>query len=147
MSKMFEIISESVPNQKAANELMSRLYDVSNSKAVFNSPYEVGDYTVITAAEVSVGLGFGFGGGGEIKEDASSEDKEEAPTDGTNAGFGSGGGGGGGAVARPVAAIEIGPNGVRVEPIVDATKIAVAFFTTLVGIFTVGSKIRRSNRR
>ena len=37
-------------------------------------------------------------------------------------GYGVGGGGGGYTFARPVAAITIGPDGVTVEPIVDATK-------------------------
>ena len=34
-------------------------------------------------------------------------------------------------LGRPVAAITIGPDGVSVEPIVDATKIAIALFTTI----------------
>ena len=46
-------------------------------------------------------------------------------------GVGYGGGGGGVTLGRPVAAITIGPDGVSVEPIVDATKIAIALFTTI----------------
>jgi uncharacterized spore protein YtfJ len=46
-------------------------------------------------------------------------------------GSGEGGGGGGRVLSRPVAAIVISPTGVRVEPIVDVTKIALAIFTTL----------------
>ena len=144
MSKMLEFIAESVPNQETANELMLKLYDVSDPKAVYSPPLEVGEFTVITAAEVSVGLGFGFGGGGSLGEEVVSDEENEESGEAQSVDFGSGGGGGGGAVARPVAVIEIGPNGVRVEPIVDPTKIAVAFFTTLLGIFAMGSKMRRS---
>ena len=47
-------------------------------------------------------------------------------------------------MARPVAAIIIEPDGVRVEPIMDPTKIAVAFFTTLLSIIMALSKARKS---
>jgi hypothetical protein len=65
-------------------------------------------------------------------------------------GFGSGGdtigngGGGGGAGAhtegRPVAAIDIGPDGVVIRPIIDFTRIGV---TLLVGSFAVWRALRR----
>jgi uncharacterized spore protein YtfJ len=67
-------------------------------------------------------MGFGFGGGGSVSP--MGEGSESVPNYGT-------GGGGGGAAARPVAAIEIGPQGVIVEPIIDVTKIVLAFFTAL----------------
>jgi uncharacterized spore protein YtfJ len=143
MDKAVEIIAESVPNQEHANQLMEKLFDTAGSKAVFSEPIESGDYKVITAAEVSVGLGFGYGGGGGYSDDIGEEGDENTPK---GIGVGSGGGGGGMTMSRPVAAIEIGPHGVRIEPIVDPTKIALAFFTTLVSMFTLMAKMRRAQR-
>ena len=60
---------------------------------------------------------------------------EEPEMQGEGVGLGGGGGGGGAAMARPVAVISVGPNGVQVEPVVDPTKIAIAFFTTLGSMF------------
>ncbi|GMQ79158.1 MAG: hypothetical protein BMS9Abin02_1718 [Anaerolineae bacterium] len=144
MDKAVEVIAESVPNQEHANQLMEKLFDAAGSKAVFSEPIESGDYKVITAAEVSVGLGFGYGGGGGYSDDFGEEGDENAPK---GIGVGSGGGGGGMTTSRPVAAIEIGPHGVRIEPIVDPTKIALAFFTTLVSMFALMAKMKRAQRK
>ncbi len=62
-------------------------------------------------------------------------------------GYGTGGGGGGYSTARPVAAISIGPDGVHVEPVVDVTKIGLAFFTTLGAMALMFSKMSRNARR
>ena len=144
MNKGIEIITESVPSQDKANELLEKLAGAADSKAVFSEPVESGDYKVITAAEVTVGLGFGYGGGGAVGNVMGVEG-EDTPTD--NVGIGGGGGGGGMTMSRPVAAIEIGPHGVRIEPIVDPTKIALAFFTTLVSMFALMGKMRRARRK
>lgn len=131
-----KIAIESVPNQKAANELMVRLFDITKPEAVFSQPVMQGGYTVITASELTAGMGVGYGGGGG-GGDATPEDQPGS------VGFGGGGGGGGGTLARPVAAIIIGPEGVRVEPIVDATKIAIAFFTAFGAMWMALSRMRR----
>ena len=144
MNNGIEIIAESVPSQDKANELLEKLAAAADSKAVFSEPVESGDYKVITAAEVTVGLGFGYGGGGAVGNVMGVEG-EDTPTD--NVGIGGGGGGGGMTMSRPVAAIEIGPHGVRIEPIVDPTKIALAFFTTLVSMFALMGKMRRARRK
>lgn len=57
-----------------------------------------------------------------------------------NAGFS------GGAVSRPVAAIIIGPNGVHVEPIVDATKVVLAFFSAIGAFLLMLAKMCRFSR-
>jgi uncharacterized spore protein YtfJ len=138
MSEEFnKLIIESVPNQERANELIGRLFDVTQPSAVFSQPITNGPYTVITASEVTVGMGAGYGGGGGV-----GPDNDEGET--AASGFGGGGGGGGTAMARPVAAIIIEPDGVRVEPIMDPTKIAVAFFTTFISIVMSVSKLRKS---
>ena len=138
MDGTVELIRESVPNQERANQLMGRLFAAAQPDAVFAEPVTQGAYTVITASELSIGMGYGFGGGGSLGAEPEKEGDDES-----EAAFGSGGGGGGGATARPVAAIEIGPNGVRVEPIVDPTKISIAFFTAIGSMFMMLLKMRR----
>ncbi len=61
-------------------------------------------------------------------------------------GAGFGFGGGGGAVGRPVAAIVIGPDGVKVRPVVDVTKIAIAAMTTWAGMFLAMRGLRRMRK-
>ena len=143
MSKAIDLISEKVPNQERANELMKKLIDAGQTKTVFSEPVEAGEYKVITAAEISVAMGYGYGGGGGVGQMAGAKTEEETPEGEQNYGVGGGGGGGGATLSRPVAAIEIGPHGVRVEPIIDPTKIVVAFFTTLVSMFAMMARMRR----
>ena len=138
-TELNKLIIESVPNQEKANEVICRLFEVTQPTAVFSQPITNGPYTVITASEVTVAMGTGYGGGGGV----GSEDEQQNET---GSGFGGGGGGGGTAIARPVAAIIIEADRVRVEPIVDPTKIAIAFFTTFVSIFASLSKARRRKR-
>ncbi len=135
-----KIILEAIPSQQKANELMAHLFEITKPTAVYSQPVTQGDYTVITASELQAGIGYGYGGGGGIGEGAAAENQNE------NIGAGGGGGGGGGTSARPVAAVIIGPNGVRVEPIVDPTKIVLAFFTVLGGIFMTAAKVRKFMR-
>ncbi len=122
------IDSSLVQSEEAAFGTITKLFDVYQPGVVFSEPVTVGDNTVITAAEVHVGMGLGFGGG------SSSQGSESG---------GGGGGGGGGSAGRPIAAIIITPRGVQVEPIVDVTKIALAFFTTLGAIFMAWRAMRR----
>lgn len=140
MQMPFEVLKERIPDQKAANELMGRLFDASQPSAVYGEPVTQGEYTVITASEVSVGLGYGYGGGGGS---GSPEVPEEDAEEETAMGFGVGGGGGGGAAARPVAVIEIGPHGVRVEPVVDPTKIVLAALTAFGSMFLTLNRMRK----
>ncbi len=145
MAEGIELISEAIPSIDKANELLERLFEVANPSSVYSPPVESGDYKVITASEVRIGMGVGYGMGGGygpgVKEN-NGEDESEL-----SSGYGGGGGGGGVAAGRPVAAIEIGPQGVRVEPIVDPTKIAIAFFTTIISMIAMMSKMRRATRR
>lgn len=140
---MFDgIVTQAVKNQEQAAEVMDSLFAVANAESVFREPVAAGDYTIITASEVSVGAGFGFGlGGGSGSE---SVEGESVPMEG--GGAGGGGGGGGASMGRPVAVISVGPDGVHVEPVVDPTKIALAFFTMLGSIFVLGSKIRQATK-
>lgn len=105
-------------------KLLKASIEAGHVCAAFGEPVKEGERTVITAAEVSHGLGYGVGGGYGEGEPVSEDKETEAMRGG-----GGGGGGGAGAFARPVAAIIIEPQGVRVEPIVDVTKVVLAFFT------------------
>ncbi len=142
------VIFEAIPNQKQANKLLSRLYDVAQPNAVFSEPVVSGEHTVIMAQEVSVTLGTGYGGGGGIGTPGGEQVHEHVDESGGGGiGIGSGGGGGGTATARPVAVITISPDGVHVEPIVDPTKISLAFFTTIGAVFMMVGRMRRMSRK
>lgn len=130
-----KLIIESIPNQESANRLLGRLFDVTQPGVVYSQPVTAGEYTVITASEVTAGFGAGYGGGGGF-------DPEDDET-GQSGGVGGGGGGGGTTMVRPVAAISIGPNGVKVEPIVDPTKIVVAMATAVGAMFMALGRMRR----
>ena len=126
-----EIINASdLSSDRAAIATVSQLFDVYKAGVIFGEPTTIGDTTVITASEVQVGMGigFGYGSGGE----------------GATSGEGGGVGGGGGSAGRPVAAILISPTGVRVEPIVDVTKLGLAFFTTIGAMFMIWRSMRRA---
>jgi uncharacterized spore protein YtfJ len=99
------------PTGQALNKLVA----TASADAVFGQPVVNGDTTVIPCSEVAIGMGMGSGSG--------PVDEKGNPT-------GSGSGGGGGARGRPVAAIVISKEGVRVEPIFDLTKIILASLTT-----------------
>ena len=96
-------------------QALSKLVITASADAVFGEPVVNGDTTVIPCSEVAMGMGMGSGSG---------------PVDENGNPTGSGSGGGGGARGRPVAAIVITQEGVRVEPIFDLTKIILASLTT-----------------
>jgi uncharacterized spore protein YtfJ len=97
---------------------LDRLMSVSADR-VFREPVHVGDTVVIPAAAIAYGGGFGFGG-----------DRGDA----------GGGGGGGWNDGRPVAVVEAGPDGVRIRPVVDVTKIGL---TLVAAALTVWRATRR----
>lgn len=116
-------------------QTLNRLTDTARADAVFGHPEEHNGNIVIPCSEVMSGLGIGFGSG------PTSEDGKETR--------GGGAGGGGGSSARPVAAIVISQDGVRVQPIVDVTKIALASLTAgtfiLLQLFQLFRQSRRKN--
>ncbi len=120
---------ESVDSTQVAERTMSRFLRAGSVEAVFGEPVQRGDVTIIPAAEIVGAMGFGLGSG----------------TGQTGQGNASGAGGGGGIQSRPVATIVITPDGVRVEPIVDMTKLWLAGLTT-VG-FVVGMLVRMNRGR
>ena len=140
MSENFnKLMLESVTDQQSANELIGKLFDVTRPDAVYGQPVSVGEHTIITTSEYMAGMGVGYGSGGGTAPGASKEGEES----GDSTGFGGGGGGGGTTLARPVATIIVSPSGVRVEPIVDVTKIAIAMFTALGAMAMALRKMKR----
>lgn len=116
-------------------EIMEGMVAIADVESVYGEPVQAGEHVLITAAEVTASLGYGFGGG-------------EGPTPEADNRMGSGGGGGGGghSSARPVAVISAGPEGVRVTPIIDVPKIALAALTMIGSLFVMASKMRREQR-
>jgi uncharacterized spore protein YtfJ len=98
-------------------ESMENLLSTADVSKVYGAPIAHEETLIIPSAEVLAvgGFGAGYGSGG--------------PEEG--GGEGGGGGGGGQTFSRPVAVIVADSEGVRVEPVVDPTKIAMTFFTAL----------------
>lgn len=121
----------------ALQESLGELAKAASVEAVYGEPVRNGDTLVIPSAEVlgmaAMGLGYGWGQG---------TDKEQE-----NQGSGAGGGGGGFSrvLSRPVAAVVLSPDGVRVEPIVDITKVVLAALTA--GGFMIGMLMRMRSAR
>lgn len=129
------ISAQTIRSQEQTLATLNRLFDVTQTGTLFSQPISVGDATVITASEVQVGVGVGFGSGTGPGEG-----------EGQPSGAGGGGGGGGASLGRPVAAIIVDRGGVRVEPIVDVTKIAVVLFTALGAIFIGVGRMQKAAR-
>jgi len=157
MSDWLETMGVSIlKNQENSQQILEKFVETARPSSVFAPPLTAGDYTIITASEVYAGMGVGFGGGGGSGPAASEEpigdqlSAEQPPADeelSPGSGVGYGGGGGGVTLGRPVAAITIGPDGVDVEPIVDVTKIAIAFFTTVGAMAIMFSRMAKMSQK
>lgn len=125
----------------ATQDMVGEFLDTASVERVYGTPMQHGDTTIIPTAEVLVALGFGLGagGGGGGPCEPGSEQQQ------TGYGSGSGGGGGGRTLSRPVAIIVASPAGVRVEPVVDPTKIVLAALTTFG--FMIGMILRMKSKR
>jgi len=143
-------------NQENSQQILEKFVETARPSSVYAPPLTAGEYTVITALEVYAGMGVGFGGGGGSGPAASEKPISDQPPAEVSAadddlppssGVGYGGGGGGVTLGRPVAAITIGPDGVRVEPIVDVTKIAIAFFTTFGAMALMFSRMAKMSQK
>lgn len=117
---------------EAVENTFDKFLDTANVSRVYGEPIYHGDTAIIPAAEVLTGLGFGTGYGF-----GSGSDEEGGDTGKGGAG---GGGGGGRTLARPVAVVVASPEGVRVQEVVDPTKIALAALTA--GGFMMGMLMR-----
>jgi uncharacterized spore protein YtfJ len=137
--------------REQAAMMLEKIFAAAQPGAVYGQPVASEGYTVITAAEVTSGGGFGMGLGlgppsrpgsraAPTAEAARPEDRQTGGAGGVG-----GGGGGGGAMGRPVAVIAIGPDRVRVKPVMDVTKVALAGLTawaTMLGLLRARRRAR-----
>ncbi len=131
--------------------LFEKMFNSTRPGVVFSEPIQAGDYTLITASEVSGGGMYFSGVGGGVspkgKEEGEQPDKPPAnEEETTSSGGGAGASGGGWSGARPVATIIVGPNGVQVQPVVDVTKIFLAMFTAMGAMFLARRRMKRFSR-
>ncbi len=111
--------TENAAGDRAAG-VMEALIAAADVSKVFGAPIRHGETLLLPAAEILAVAGFGMGSGAGVRPDASGAPRR---------GAGGGGGGGGSALARSVAVVVASPEGVRVRPVVDYSKIALAALT------------------
>ncbi len=128
---MNELTQNSDQTILTLEDIMDTYLSSADVDAVYGEPYEKDGQVIIPAAEIVAGFGFGIGSGYGKKQGSD------------DTGSGSGGGGGGQIFSRPVAVIIASSEGVRVEPVVDITKIALAGLTA--GAFMLGTLLRIKN--
>jgi uncharacterized spore protein YtfJ len=131
------------------SKVLERILAAAQPGAVFGPPVDAGNYTIITASEVTSGGGFGSGRarGPAPRPGASQPEPPEAARPGGKRPIGgSGFGGGGGSMGRPVAIIAIGPSGVTVRPVVDVTKVALAALTASAALLGMRRAMRRARK-
>jgi uncharacterized spore protein YtfJ len=116
--------TEELCEPDALDSFFQAMYEAVGVDTVFGAPVTVGDRVIIPVAETGMGGGLGMGQGPQRK------DGESGPIS-----IGLSAGGGGGASSRPVAVVVVTPDRVRVEPIFDLSKIALAGIANSVGVW------------
>jgi uncharacterized spore protein YtfJ len=137
----------SLQNVAQVHDLIGRLFRVAEPGAVYSEPIVAGERIVVVTSELSMGVGAGVGFGHSIEPASAESSAAGATTPEHKDETGGGGGGGGFSFGRPVAAVIIEPAGVRVEPIVDPTKLGIAFFTTVGAMFFAWTSLRRTTNQ
>ncbi len=117
-------------------DTMDRFLSAATVEAVFGLPIEHGENLIIPAAEVLSLAGFGVGFGSGTGEPSGEQQA-------ASSGSGGGGGGGGRVFSRPVAVIVASPTYVRVKPVVDVTKIVMAWLTAFAFVFATMARMKR----
>ncbi len=104
--------------------LLEALTTAIGVETVFGDPVTAGDRTIIPVAETSLAGGAGYGQGPQT------DGRPEMRT--LRIG---GGGAGGGATTRPVAAIIVTPQEVKVQPVVDVGRLALTGIATTAALW------------
>jgi uncharacterized spore protein YtfJ len=117
-------------------DTLDKFIATADVQVVYGEPILHGDTLIVPTAEILAGMGFGLGYG---------SGKSNAE-DGEDIGIGGGGGGGGRVLSRPVAVVIASPEGVRVEPVVDITKIGLAALTAAGFMFGMILRMTGSQR-
>jgi uncharacterized spore protein YtfJ len=106
------------------DKLTTAIERASSGEGAVGPQTTAGDHTVIPLVETYAQGGFGAGAGGGSEGESS-------------AGSGGGGGGGGVGRSRTIAVADVGPDGVKIRPVIDITGLALpavgAFAALLVG--------------
>ncbi len=140
-----QIASPEGTSDEQSLRALQQLFAAAQPSAVYSEPITSGNYTVITAREVTLGGGFGFGRGFGPAAAGTAATSDETSQNRAVAG-GTGAGGGGGSNSRPVAVVVIGPDGVRVKPVVDITKIILAGIIASRALMAIVEKMRRARK-
>ncbi len=119
------------PSMLVIENVMDEFISTANIDTVYQKPVKHGETLIIPAAETFAFLGFGLGSGGPERAGPS----------------GGGGGGGGSTHARPVAVIISTPQGVRVDPVFDLTKVAVTGLATVAMVVGALARIAGMSRK
>lgn len=130
-----ELLERISRGQDIIRNLHDRLGAAAHQDAVFGTPVQSGDRIVIPAAEVTTAMGFGFGLGRDAKKDH------------REAAIGGGGGGGGMGSGHPVAVIIVEPDGVRIKPILDYTKLGLGALATVGGLLLLMRAMQKTKRK
>jgi uncharacterized spore protein YtfJ len=126
--------------------LLEKIFAAARPDAVYSKPVVSGNYTVITASEITSSGGFGSGGGFELATSPSIKEQPDEEGSQPEQSGGGGFGGGGMSVGRPVAIIIIGPDGVTVKPIFDITKIALAGISAWITLLAMLRKALKASK-
>jgi uncharacterized spore protein YtfJ len=120
-----EDVMDTTTTTETMVEKIGGLPEKVGAEICFGQPIERDGHTLIPVARVSFGFGMGFGrgagaGGGSSNGHAAFGEDE-------GVGEGEGGGGGGGGSSSPVAVIDITRDSVVIEPVIDRTRIRMAY--------------------
>jgi len=113
-----------------AEQISRALERAGSGEGAVGQPVSVGDRTVIPLIETFASGGFGGGSGLGTEGDG-------------NEGSGAGGGGGGIGRSRTIAIADVGPDGVKVRPVVDLTGLALPVASALAALLMRGAGRRR----
>lgn len=110
---------------RGVEQLTRALERAASGEGAVGPPTTVGDHTVIPLVETFASGGFGAGSGGDTQGDG-----------------GGGGGGGGVGRSRTVALADVGPDGVKIRPVIDVTGLALPAVSALAALL-LGRRRRR----
>ena len=118
-------------------DTMDKFIATADVEKVYGKPIKSGDTLIVPTAEILCAMGFGVGSGSGDQMDGEEGNRGEV----------SGGVSGGRVLSRPVAVVIASPEGVRVEPVFDPTKIALAAITAAGFILSMLLRMMRGPRR
>lgn len=128
---------EAVPEGDRISVFFEAMTTAIGVETVFGEPVTVGEKVIIPVAETGMGGGLGYGQG-------PATEGEEKPRP---MAISVGGGAGGGASTRPVAAIVVTPEAVKVQPIVDVSKLALSGLASSAAVWKGAMEFLRALRR